>query len=279
MKKTALLFLLLLTPRWAQAWSPAGHLVIAEIAYQRLSPEARAEADRLIAVLAEQEPKVSDFQRASNWMDLFRERDFKHNHPWHYINLPYNADGLPSVAAARPDNAVWAINESRATLASAKAGDFLRAEALRYLLHIVGDLHQPLHAVSRYSVELPEGDQGGNLWKLANEDGDLHWFWDNGAGWLPRINIHDTTEWKKTVPALAAALTTELPQEAFPERGQTDPMVWARESFKLAVEVVYRGIEPNQTPSPEYLAVAHPHVKRRLVLAGYRLADLLEGAL
>ncbi len=281
MKRTACLLLgfLLLAPLSAHAWSAAGHMATAEIAYQRLSPAARAEADRLIAVLANQDPKVDTFVAVSAWMDLLRGEDWTLYNTWHYINLPYNAGALSSVAPPRPDNVVTVIQSARATLASPKAGDFARAQALRLLLHLVGDIHQPLHAVGRFTAEHPDGDRGGNLFPVATPEKDLHWYWDNAAGWLPNLDATNPATWRPALPGLVARITDGNPPDSFPQLTEQDPMAWARESFALAVSAVYQGITPGATPSDAYNTRAHEVCRKRLALAGYRMADLLEGAL
>ncbi len=280
LKRAACLLLgfLLLAPLAAGAWSAAGHMATAEIAYRRLSPAARAEADRLIAVLANLDPKVDTFIAASAWMDMLRGEDFSLYNSWHYINLPYNAGALSSVAGPRPDNVVAVIQDARATLASPKAGDFVRAQALRFLLHLMGDIHQPLHAIGRFTAEHPDGDRGGNLFPVATPEKDLHWYWDNAAGWLPTLDANNPAAWRPALPALVAKITTGNPPESFPERTEKDPMAWARESYALAVSSVYQGITPGTTPSDAYSSRAHEICRKRLALAGYRLADLLEEA-
>ena len=268
----------LLAPVPARAWNAAGHMLTAQIARERLSPGARAEADRLIAVLAAESPKIDTFVAASTWMDLLRGEDWKLFNTWHYVDFPVNGDGLPMVPPARPDNVLSVIADAKTTLASPKAGDFLRALALRFLIHLVGDIHQPLHSVERFTQAIPTGDQGGNLFLVAMPEKNLHWYWDNAAEWLPNLDAEKKETWTAAIPDLAAKLTAELPPEAFPERTEKDPNAWARESYALALSTTYEGIVPNTVPTEAYVARAQATCKKRLALAGYRLADLLEDA-
>lgn len=270
----------LLSPEPSAAWGRAGHMVTTQIAYDRLEPATRAEVDRLVGLLADFEPRLDHAVTASLWMDEVRGAGWRSMDRWHYMSLPYNADGLGNLPPLHPDNAVEAIRQSIRTLQNPAAPDLAKAIMLRVLLHVVTDLHQPLHSASRITVERPEGDRGGNDFPLLGLDGapsNLHRLWDGGVGVLPRLERDEAG--LAAVPGLAADIVRRVPEERVPEWRDLDPETWSRESFRLVTSVVYVGITEGRAPSEVYQAKARLVVQRRLALSGYRLAAVLESAL
>ncbi len=260
----------------ASAWRAAGHMVISEIAYQRLDPEVAQEVERLVAVLGDFEPKNASIRTASLWMDQAQAAGWRSFRRWHYINIPYNAGGLPSVPEVDTDNAVEAVREAMATLRNPESPDLAKAIMLRVLLHVAGDLHQPLHATSRITAEHPKGDRGGNdflLLDLEGEPSNLHQLWDGTLGLLP--NLEGTEEDAATVRTLAKQIVSAVPEDTLPEWQELDPAVWAQESFHLATSVVYVGISEGRAPSEVYQVKSRLVARRRIALAGYRLGALL----
>lgn len=294
---------LLLAPGPAAAWLQTGHMLVAEIAYQQLEPETRHEADRLIRVLAELDPKVDHFVPASVWMDRIKGEGLDAFDRWHYVNLPFTESVSAPVGLPPGPHVVWAIERSLATLSDhpTTENDFSKALMLRVLVHLVGDVHQPLHAATRISPDLPEGDRGGNDFLLAESEQDvllpcpgnpspesearqpvpgrrpnLHAFWDRGVFALP------DTRWPTDAPciaALAREISKRFPTTSVPHWTRDDPAEWARESHRLAIEVAYEGLAPGKAPSPAYVRDAQPVVLRRIAIAGYRLAAALETVL
>lgn len=264
-----------------QAWGTTGHMLTAQVAYNSLSPLARAEADRLIAVLAEADPRTAHFVPASVWMDEVRASGLRAMDTWHYINLPINGDGLAEVPAALDTNVVWAIDQAAATLAHPEATDFERAFMLRILLHVVGDVHQPLHCVGRFTQALPKGDLGGNLFFIQpvaeGAPDQLHWLWDATVGLYPRITVEE--DWQPPIAALAEQLMAQHPRPVLPPWQPGAAQGWAREGFDLARTVVYDGVAEGAPVPRKYVLRAHEVIPQRLALAGYRLAQILEATL
>ncbi|MCP3958067.1 MAG: hypothetical protein GY719_09460 [bacterium] len=260
---------LFLAPNPARAWHDVGHMVTAQIAYDELSDDARDEVDRLIGLLSDLSER-DHAVTAAVWADDLKRQGLEAFNTWHYINLPFAAEGT-AAPPSRQENVVWAIDQAATTLRG-DAGDLAKALMLRLLIHFVGDVHQPLHCVSRVTAEQPEGDRGGNDFPLAGEEHDLHAFWDSGAGALPSW---DGGAWRPMVRRLASELTRSMPKSALPGWSDPDPEAWARESLDLAITAAYDGIAEGAEPTPEYTARAREIVRRRLVLGGYRLGALL----
>ncbi len=259
------------TPSPATAWHATGHMITVQIAYDGLTPAARREVDRLIATLADFAPERDHAVTASLWADDLKRQGLEAFASWHYINLPYNAGRLPRVAPPREDNVIWAVAEATSVLRS-DAADLPKAMMLRFLLHLAGDLHQPLHCASRFTAEHADGDRGGNDFPIRHPYQHLHAFWDYGAGAFPE---YDGGDWQSMVRRLTDELVLAMPRSAVPEWRRSDPEQWAEESHRLAIEAAYDGIEEGDEPSAEYAERTRAVVRRRLALGGYRLGALL----
>lgn len=264
----------------AEAWTPEGHQVICAITQGLLDEDTRRETERLLSLF----PYVpSDLPVACAWLDHIRSRGVGHFDRWHYVNQPIRVNqpinpGGPAVPRPHSDDVVFAIRESLDTLRDETTLEFGRAFALRVLVHVVGDIHQPLHTVSRFTPLRPDGDRGGNDFPVSTgvsegRDDTLHIFWDRGLGLFDSIRGEGKPE---IVRRLAAELRQSVPPADLEGLDETDPEIWAQEGLRLAQEYVYRGIEEGTEPSDEYLRRAEPVVRRQLVLAAYRLAALLE---
>ena len=282
------------------AWNRAGHMTMGAIAYDELQRTSPATVARVIAIL-QQHPQYESrwkpqlagmsaqdqerylFMLAARWPDDVRG-DSAFDHPmWHYIDYPYRPPGQPaSVPAPLPDkeNLVEAFELNVAILQSA-APDDQKAVALCWIFHLLGDSHQPLHTVSLFTTQFPDGDRGGNLFYIRTDPSspatqNLHAYWDN-------ILLTDDTY--DQARALAIALAGAYPRKSLDELARLgDFETWARqESFDLAVSAAYRqgnlkgSSDRNQgTPLPPgYESEAKDIAERRLVLSAYRLADFL----
>ncbi len=262
------------------AWNAVGHMVIAAVADRGLTPEVRAEVARLAKIGATD--INADPYGAAVWADDVR-RDRAESAPWHYISLYFRKDGKPAVGKPAEENVVVAIRRFSAILADRSKPDAERAEALRWTMHFVGDIHQPLHAATFESDAHVEGDRGGNSYALKpakrfadmeHAPDQMHGLWDLGVGLFPQIRRPLTPEGTATIRRQADTLIAALPPETFPERAETDPVKWADESHALAMDVAYATPE-GEEPSEAYLAKGETVAARRATLAGYRLADLL----
>lgn len=264
----------------AQAWNATGHMVIAAIARANLDPAVRFEAERLLKVGADR-PGSDDLIVVGAWADDVRN-DRRETGPWHYKDLFFRDDNKPPANHAEEPNSVTKIREFAAVLGDKSKPDTQRAEALRFLIHFVGDIHQPLHATARETDAHPRGDRGGNDFVIlppadSGERGprNLHSLWDGGAGLFPYVPREQNRD---LADAQARILMAALPRSAFRKVGVSDPDKWTVESFNDARSTVYSMSEGTE-PSAEYLRKARTLAAHRATLAGYRLADLLNKAL
>ena len=267
------LTLLLLCPRLL-AWSMTGHMIVAQIAWQYMKPDARQEADRLIKILAEADPKMDQFIAASTWMDGLKNDQFKFFNHWHFIVQPYLQDESIKPPATSKENVTWAIEQAVETLKKRRSSDFAKALSLRFLIHLVGDIHQPLHATTLYNQTFPEGDLGGNRFELKGKFKNLHSFWDGTAGLFPSTSLSED-QWQTQISEYAAKVEKEIPRSSLENVNNAEPRIWSSESHKLAITHAYVGIAPHQKPSDVYRTQAQTIIVKQLALGGYRLADLL----
>jgi hypothetical protein len=200
--------------------------------------------------------------------------DDMHMHKyWHYVDIPFSTDGTPLVQPPTV-NARERIGVFRRTIASADAPDALKAYDLVWLLHLVGDIHQPLHATSRFTKagDPKNGDIGGNAIKLCAAPcrDELHAFWDDLLGKNETVSA--------AIKAVAILPTPKAKQAAI-----SDEAVWADESFHSAEKWVYaRPIGPSNGPftlTDKYRTDALKEAQGRVALAGVRLANLLNSEL
>lgn len=242
----------------AARWGAMGHRLIVEIAWDHLTPATRAAVSSLLAG----QPLGS----AATWADSIRPGR-RATGPLHYVNLPAGS------AAWHPERycpggacVVGAVEKYRAVLAERSASTADRAEALRFVLHFVGDLHQPLHVGDR-------GDRGGNdvtvTWR--DRQANLHSVWDSGL----------LEAWALTEGRYLATLRRRVARMAAEERtaaASGSVAGWAMDGNAVSAEVVYR-LPPGNRLGSDYLRRAGPAIDLAIINAGLRLARLLNEAL
>jgi hypothetical protein len=252
----------------AFSWNALGHRLIAQIAYDQLTPQAKRIVNRYNRAAGKVYGPLS-FVNAAVWLDWIRYQKNDSYNVLHYINLYFSEDGTP-IPRTPLVNAVSGIEQSIGTLSQANSSDFQKGVALRVLLHVVGDIHQPMHATSRVSQRYPDGDRGGHYVGLAKNPiaKNLHGYWDNGAGYLAR---HRTHKRKQSIKKMAAQLEKEYPCNTVSMT--VNPSLWANESHELGVDA-YRRLF-HTIPHAYYQYKSMNIVKKRIALAGCRLGFLL----
>jgi hypothetical protein len=262
-------------------------MMVAKIAQDRLNPKAKAEADRLLAISINPTTTTAttrDFVNAAHWADDVRGV-FPNMAEFHFIDHPFSMDNTPLPAdLPKQDNIVKALDDDVATLKSSGTVDTEKAQALRFVIHFVGDIHQPLHCATRVSSSLVEGDQGGNLFKISEVDSQghvkaakLHHYWDSGMETFPPTGAHFQPPPLGEVSTAAKDITDKFPETTLTVSTGTpfDYEKWAGESFAIAQTNVYTTLKAGKQPSASYNAAAIAIAQRRVALAGYRLAALL----
>jgi hypothetical protein len=290
MKSLFLCLSLALSARSAFAWSGAGHMVIAAEAYRELSPKMKARADSVLKAhpdyekwqhsFSSESPTLDlgayVFMRASTWPDEIRRKGSPYDHPhWHYINYPLKPPRFPFEPGASPTNDIlYGISQSEKALSARHEPDESRAVYLSWLIHLIGDLHQPLHCSTLVNEKFPDGDKGGNDFyvKPGQEGIRLHSFWDGLLG----TRSHPQSEVNEAI-----RLANDYPRKSLPELKRSTPKKWSLDSRSLAIEKAYLhgdlkgSTSPdNAPPLPEgYTKAAKLVAEKQAALAGYRLAD------
>ncbi len=263
---------------YANAWNATGHMVVARIAYQNLKPEVRAKVDNLVASLKQEYPDMLTVMNMAYWPDAIRSQHIETFTHWHYINLPYNPDGTPiPVTAIDTDNGVWAVKSVQAVVKNNKANPYDRARFLSFLIHIVGDLHQPLHTAALFSAKHTDGDRGGNQYNVIvrGQSVNLHSLWDSGIGEFVNTREQSTDVAVK----ISEDIMQRYPAYIFGARAtDLNPDDWAKEGFEAAKQFVYNTPE-DQAASATYLENGKQLAEQEVALAGYRLANILNDEL
>ncbi len=288
----------------ARAWDPVGHMLVSQIACDQLTPAAKAQLDAAIARFDTKDhphDRPYDSVTAACWMDDIRSRpDTKPFAAWHYVTLPFTPEGLPAPDGSSGPNVIWGIQKCEAILAGRETDPAIDKDmAIVILIHLVGDVHQPLHTTSRGE------DLGGNKVKIANlkdplvdlifsKGNNLHFFWDSSyrrvyrqgdATVLYEPPLHERA--KPVAGHLAAmdiirreatALEKKYPRAMFREQG--DAASWAKESHGYGYDLGYQKLPTTSGDRPvkltqAYVDAARACAEQRIVIAGYRLGNLL----
>jgi len=274
------------------AWGDDGHEIIGVIAYSRLAPAAKRRVDQLLK--DDKDPLTAgDFVSRTTWADKFRDSDrnstrlrYNATRNWHFVDIevadgdlaaacanhPKLPAGMPASAGPEKACAVDKIDQFAAELRNASLAKAEQLLALKFLLHLIGDLHQPLHAADRK-------DRGGNdvavLFGDRSVPDNLHAYWDT---YLVQKLGDD-------VRAVAVALNLKIGKATAQDWAKGTATDWARDSFRRAKSVVYNfaaestvtnthGVQI-QRLNTAYESRALPTVREQLSKAGVRLAMVL----
>jgi hypothetical protein len=272
-----------IAPRSALAWGNEGHRIIAAIARSYLTPAVLGRVDSLLA--ADTDPLAAhDMLSAATWADAYRT-NHRETAQWHFADIElskpdlaaacfgFPAPAKPASAGPAQDCLVDRINAFAAELSDPATPQPEKILALKFVLHLVGDLHQPLHASDNQ-------DRGGNCVRLAlggPRTSNLHSFWDTalveGMG--------------SDAVAVASELRAKITSAQIRAGRKGDPTAWAMESFGVAKTMVYTlgtqpGCDPNSAPislPAGYQSTAEKAAAVQLQRAGLRLASVLNRAL
>ena len=272
------LFACICVSQSCMAWNGEGHMVVAQIAYNHLTPGVKTVCDTLIATpVIYASSGNNTFVTAAVWADDIKSYTSAFS-TWHYIDIPFSLDGYPTNSFTPPSfDVVKAIRTNIAVLQNPSETQSNRAFHLRLLLHFVGDIQQPLHCTTAISSNRTGGDAGGNSFSINGDWSNLHSLWDSGGGFLsdslPRpLSVAS----QNTLNSRVAAIEASHPYDYTTNLGVIpDPMTWAQEGLGLAQTVSYVGIALNATPSSDYLDAAQTTTDKRMADGGHRLADLL----
>lgn len=269
--KTVSLILLTAMAASSQAWDANGHRLVAEIAHTQLKGKALEEVNRL---LAKNKYQYKNIGWAAYLADIYKHDRINTNNDWdewHYVNYSVsNREFLTNFPnEVRPESVIYAIQECRKKIKGEATSAYPdKLTAFNLLLHWVGDIHQPLHVGDR-------NDGGGNGFSLSHLSGakHLHALWDGCATWNLKLNRASVEE----IQLAVKTIKQRYPEGSFGSKA-SDLTVhnWAKESYEAAVYYCYSGARRSNSQSDEYLERWEKQGLKRIALAGYRLAHLLE---
>ncbi len=290
----------------AAAWDDTGHKIITYIAWQQMSPHAREQAIKLL-LSAPEDSDLSVFylqdsrsvaakQRelfmiAGTWADIVRDKKFKdryakyHHGTWHYLDTFWRDNNgkveLVTDLKSDDENVVERLDAFDKVLRDNSASAPDKAIALAWILHLVGDIHQPLHDSGRVTELEPKGDQGGNLFLLSPKDSvgenrlNLHWYWDSIIGRnIPRVNDVCDSDY---IPAIGQEIMKNYPYANLQNRLEPGQFAkWQQEGFQIASTKLYPStLIRYEAPSAVYQKEAFQIAQEQIALAGYRLGQML----
>jgi len=283
----------------AQAWDATGHIIIAKIAQDSLTPIAKQDINELIDAtsFATSFPRFTPYIYSASWPDYYIhnvkvpkgiQTDLLNTlinitQDWHYTDTPFVINNITPKPVS-VNNSVWATNYLMHAIPELikKKNYNQAAYYLVFLTHIVGDIHQPLHDSDFYSSAFPNSDMGGNLYNINGPYGitELHALWDESLG---RFN-----NWPNFSPNAGYRPPVDnilMYANAFEQfcyiQNDLEPSNWEKESHQIAVNFVYpvnNEFAPkiDGTPSPTYITEGRHIAATQMCLAGKRLAAILD---
>jgi hypothetical protein len=285
----------------AGAWNEAGHHIVAAMAYEELPDAVKSKAAALLKEHPDFKKWKKDFPgnvpgldldkyvflRASVWPDVIRHSSLPESirHPnWHFVDYPLLPPDFPAKPRPAPkDDVIFGIQECEDALTDTSALMVDQARALSFLIHLVGDIHQPLHCATLFNgtFDDADGDRGGNeLFVRTETEGNhstnkLHAYWDGLLG---------HSESLRTNLNLAASLAQKFPRSALPELNTARTLrKWSLESRRLSVDAAYKDLDlSSDSPqdakllTDQYKSRARSAAEKRVALAAHRLADRLK---
>ncbi|MBU0745079.1 MAG: S1/P1 nuclease [Gammaproteobacteria bacterium] len=318
--KTAFFLLTLSIHSVGYSWWDQGHMTVAQIAYERLNEDVKAQVDELIPMFGNSFPPFetfvdqitqenfykdiqtqinelikipsasfplsNSFVEAATWLDKIKAAGVPSSGAWHGSSRPYDPVKILSqkevekkLSQLKKNDAVKAIKNCLKILCNKNSSPWEKAFSLRVLLHVVGDVHCPVHSITLYNKDFPQGDRYGTRFPLFLPQNssvkDLHQLWDS---MLLIDSDHTqpplTPEQLSKIEQFANEIAQKYPEENLSEKEILDPETWAKESYQAGIRA-YQNIEQNGIPSDEYIASNREVAQKRIALAGYRLAKIL----
>ncbi len=254
LKRLVLIGLLVYLPSQAMAWGMLGHRIVGEIAQRNLTCKARKNVKKILG--------NETLAMASNWADFIKsDPSYDYLGPWHYINFKQALTNDEFAAALMQDTVTNVYTKVNMMVTELKKKDLPQDKKqmyLRLVIHMVGDIHQPMHAGR------PE-DLGGNRVRLSwfNESTNLHRIWDEQLIGYQQLSYTEYAD--------ALNYTTKAQRKNW----QKDPIsTWIKESYQIS-EQLYKGVKPEEKLGYRYNFEHVDTMNQRLLQGGVRLAGLL----
>lgn len=289
----------------AHAWDDTGHKITAYIAWQQMTPAVREQVIKILLAAPEEAQlstfylpyrsqsdetkKLEFFLTAASWADIVRDRAFEtrykkyHHSNWHYSDTFWTVkDGRVELLNMGHESgkALDMMIEFNKVERDPQASPEQKALGIAWLEHLIGDIHQPLHASARVTDLEPKGDQGANLFLLTPKGTpresqlNLHWFWDSIIGRnIPNSKNECDADYLYPIAKKIMKSYPYAKEQANLNPGNFEE--WKKESFEISSTKVFPpDLKRNEMPSAKYKKEALKIAEERLALAGYRMGDL-----
>lgn len=296
---TILAMIYFININFSNAWWDGGHMIVARIGLKDIEariPESVKFFEDLTHVMdSVSHGKIKSFMESAVWADVTKGYENKMMDPWHYKDVTVNntIDTMPYIDLKKEKgNALDLVFNANNGLTSWKPEEasklndqFEKSFFLRFLIHVIGDIHQPLHSCTWVDEKFPDGDLGGNLFKLTFKEDktikNLHSIWDAAFNNIYNGYTHPITDAEaKEVEYDSNEIMKEFPKASLSDLLDTHkrPVDWVKESWTLCKNNVYKGISINDeiTKSSKYVLSNIPIARKQMALAGYRVSQFLE---
>lgn len=243
-----------------------GHKIISLIAKMDLEQNNPAIRDKLKAIL---DAADRTWEEAAVFPDEIRN-SHPETKPFHFVDIPFQDGGPINPPLPHAPHVLTKMEEFTQALKQGAINDAEKADAISWIFHLFGDVHQPLHCIEHISELHPGGDRGGNSFKLKGSAKNLHSAWDSS------VNVLEHGKGNEELAVEIMQLHTR--QTLANDLGEVNPEKWARSSYNLAKTNAY-SIEENPANPPKlstaYINNMQKIGRRQAALAGYRLANRL----
>lgn len=236
----------------AFGWGQKGHDTIAYIAECHLTPEAKAAAEELL--------DGKSIVYYANWLDnASHTPEYAYSKTWHYKNIDAGV-AFDDAPLLQEGDIVRALDQQIAVLADTTQSREARSLALKMVVHLVGDIHQPMHMGHA-------SDRGGNRWEVRyfKSPRNLHSVWDSNL--VESAHKWSYTEWQQQIDRATPEEQMEIIKDGTPEK-------WGKECYEIASDV-YDSTPMDSKIEYNYIAKWTPTVEKQFLRGGLRLADLL----
>lgn len=210
-------------PVTVYSWNATGHALIMALALNKMPQTSQ----NSLFALNQHGAKPQNLLEASVWLDKFYAPKYRFLKKLHYIDTPFGDKKYFPKHQSR-FNAVSALYYARHVLRSRYHSKLDKTLALRVLIHVIADIHQPMHAISYYSKRYPQGDKGGNRYRLKvfHHHTNLHHYWDEAGGYLGKNALQHAFAELKDKPCINSD-------------SHFEPQAWAKQSYYLASHNAY----------------------------------------
>jgi len=250
--------------------------------------------NNLTAILEpERHGKIKSLVESATWPDLVKQYQLNLMDPWHFRDIPvnYSDPSQPVIDHTLQNNALYLIEQGFHELTSWSHEEALNVDTqyeksfiLAYMIHVVGDVHQPLHSCALFNEKYPKGDMGGNLFLVHDNNPqikNLHSVWDSVFSKIvDGLELPLNSTGLDILDKYTDDFMDEYSREKLAPELDDDFYFhdWLKESWQICKDFVYVAITENSKVSDDYETKGFDIAKHRMALAGYRVSDILAQA-